>query len=121
MACHTLIIEDEALHGYRVADVLEYAGATSVSFAASEEQAVAEAKARRPDFIVCDVQLREGRGPDAVKRIRHEFGDIPVMFVTGMPEDCHSLDYAVAVLVKPVSDQQLAATFRHHAILLPPT
>ena len=121
MACHTLIIEDESLHGYQVADVLEDAGTTSLSFAATEEQALEEAKARRPDFIVCDVQLREGSGPDAVRRIRHELCDIPVMFVTGMPEDCDALDYAVAVLVKPVSDQQLAATFRHHAGRLPPT
>lgn len=117
MACHTLIIEDEPVHGYLVADVIEGAGATSSAFAATEEQALAEARARRPDFIICDVQLRDGRGPDAIERIRSELGDIPVMFVTGMPEDCDELDYAVAVLVKPVSERQLAATFRHHALL----
>ena len=41
-----------------------------------------------------------------------EFGQLPVIFITGTPEDCHPCDEPAIVLTKPIQRHQLAAAFR---------
>lgn len=108
--CHVLVIEDEPLIAMLVADVAEIGGATSTVFAESEETAMIAARQMVPNVIVSDVDLKEGgRGPLAVAAIRDEFGPVPVIFVTGTPEDCEPCDYAHAILAKPMNE----AAFLH--------
>lgn len=112
--CHVLIIEDEPLIALDIEMILEREGATSFDVAASEDEAVARALDHRPDLITSDVQLAAGRGPDAVERIEAELGPVPVMFVTGTPEDCRPCDPPKLVLAKPVTTATLTRAF--HAL-----
>lgn len=56
------------------------------AIAATETEAVIEAKAHKPGLILADVQLADGSsGIDAVERILKEM-DVPVIFITAFPE-----------------------------------
>lgn len=109
--CHVLIIEDDPLAAMHVQAVAMEAGATSFSFADTEQDAVACARESRPEVIISDVVLAEGFGPDAVRAIHTEVGEIPAIFVTGTPERCRECD-PTRVLEKPFSPEQLATVFR---------
>jgi CheY-like chemotaxis protein len=95
--------------------LVEDAGATSLEEVGTEADAVSAAQAHRPDVILSDVRLLEGTGPAAVARIRDELGAIPVIFVTGTPDECDACHYAAAVLTKPVDDRALTALFQQLA------
>lgn len=68
LMCHVLIIEDEPLIAILLQDILEEAGATSFSFAVTEQEAVDLAGQRVPAVIASDVNLLEGTGAQAVQR-----------------------------------------------------
>ena len=85
---HVLIIEDNAMIAMSIESALRDTGATSFDFATTEDEAVASAFARRPDVILSDVTLASGTGPSAVQTIFDGIGRVPVLFVTGTPDDC---------------------------------
>lgn len=108
--CHILVIEDEPLIAEFVADIAERAGATSVDMANTETEAVDAAAARIPDVILSDVNRRGGgMGPHAVRTIRAASGAIPVIYITGTPEECDPCDDAVAILGKPIQPELVMA------------
>ncbi|MEO6092464.1 MAG: response regulator, partial [Novosphingobium sp.] len=80
--CQVSIIEDELLVAFLIRDILEDQGATSFSFAATENGAVAAAIDAPPGLIASDVQLLAGSGPQAVASIRQRIGPIPVIFIS---------------------------------------
>ena len=100
--CHALIIEDEPLVAMLIEEALEMAGATTVDIAETEAQAIQLAVKHRPAVITSDVRLVEGSGPEAVQQIKERLGDIPVIFITGSPQECEPCD-AGPVLMKPVT------------------
>ncbi|WP_239017763.1 response regulator [Sphingomonas aracearum] len=106
-----LIIEDDALIALDLQGMLEAAGALSFSFADSEAEAIAEARARRPDVIASDVMLREGSGPGAVQAIHAEYGPLPVFYVTGTPEACQPCEPPVHIVPKPATQEAIRAAF----------
>jgi CheY-like chemotaxis protein len=110
--CHVLIIEDEPLLAFDIQDMLLSAGATSFAFAETEDDAVNEARVRRPDVITSDVMLREGTGPGAVQTILHEMGPVPVIYITGSPDQCTPCEPDTTILAKPVADGVVCAAFR---------
>jgi CheY-like chemotaxis protein len=110
---HVLVIEDQWLFAQVMADIALCAGASSVAIADTEDQALVLARIQLPALILSDVDLQDGgRGPNAVGRIHQEFGPVPAIFITGAPRDAQTLDYASAILVKPISPNQLLMTFR---------
>jgi CheY-like chemotaxis protein len=110
--CHVLIIEDEPMIAILVRDVLEDAGATSFSFAATQAEAIAAADDRLPAMITSDVKLLEGTGPQAVEAIHRRNGPIPVLFITGSPEACDPCPDPVRILAKPFDPQSVVDAFR---------
>ena len=104
------------LAAFDIQGTLKPAGATSFAFADSEREALDEARRRRPDVIISDFMLIEGSGPAAVRAIRAELGDIPVIFVTAIPEYLEEGD-DVLVVEKPFSQPQLIGLFRSVAPL----
>ncbi|HEX8387833.1 MAG TPA: response regulator [Sphingomonas sp.] len=100
---HVLIIEDEPLVALDLEQMLADNGATSFDVAMGEEEAVACALDHRPDLITSDVKLLDGCGPRAVERIEEALGPLPVIFVTGTPEDCAPIDVRHEILCKPIS------------------
>ena len=111
MTCHVLIIEDDPLAALDIEVTLQRHGATSFAVSETEEDAVEEASRHRPDIIASDVRLRIGTGPDAVRAIRKALGPLPVIFVTGSPEECDMSDASMRVLSKPVQEGVLAKAF----------
>ena len=109
--CHVLIIEDEPLIAMDLEYLLEHEGASSFSFAASQEEAVSAAWLQRPDVITSDVTLFEGTGPAAVRSIRAVLGQIPVVYITATPTGCVD-DRWTRTLVKPLDQPVIAAVFR---------
>ena len=109
--CHVLIIEDEPLVALDIEYLLRSEGATSVSFAASEEEAVSEAASCPPALITSDIKLLEGNGPSAVERIVRSLGRIPVIFVTGTPSVLESRNDDQCVLAKPFNARDMAQAF----------
>ncbi|WP_093399959.1 response regulator [Sphingomonas sp. OK281] len=116
---HVLIIEDEPMIALSIQMTLEDEGITSFDIAATEADAVAMANERLPTFITSDVALLEGTGPRAVAAILARHGGIPVLFLTGNPEDCVPVTPPAVVLTKPFNARQIALTYRaltsHHA------
>jgi CheY-like chemotaxis protein len=116
--CHVLIIEDEPLVAMNIEMMLSDVGATSFSFAVTEEEAVSAAHDHPPQLITSDVRLGSGHGPAAVKRIQRELGPTPVIFITASPDDCDADDPLATILVKPVNGEAVAAAF-HRLVPLP--
>src|ERR1700740_645045 len=108
MSRHVLIIEDEPLIAQDLEAMLLRCGATSVSFAETEEEAVTEAASTRPDLIASDVRLRSGSGPRAVQVITQAMGPIPVIFITGNQDSRVDPGSVARVLAKPIHERALA-------------
>ena len=113
---HVLIIEDEALLAIDLQCFLEELGAETCALADTEAEAIRLALDRRPDLITADVNLREGTGPAAVRIIRESIGDIPVVYVTGHPECCGTLDANTHALEKPVLWLKLVEALQSHGL-----
>lgn len=112
MLSHVLIIEDEPMIALAIQMALEDEGVTSFDVAATEQDAVALADKHLPTFITSDVALLEGTGPRAVATILARHGSIPVLFLTGHPEDCVPVTPPAVVLTKPFNSRQVAMTYR---------
>lgn len=109
--CHVLIIEDEPLIALWIRDVLEEEGATSFSFAATQQEAIVAAAAELPAFITSDVKLLEGTGPLAVEAIRRRHGALPVLFITASPTECGHCSTHTRIITKPFGGRLVARAF----------
>lgn len=108
---HVLIIEDEPFVAMDIQQLLEDEGVTSFAFAHSEEEAIASAADKRPDMITSDVKLLSGTGPNAIRAIQQQLGSIPVIFITGTPQDCAPCEPPGVILGKPMSAPAVIRAF----------
>jgi DNA-binding response OmpR family regulator len=108
---HALIIEDEPLIASTLEGILGDYGFTSFDFASSSEEAIQAAKARRPDLITADGQLRPGSGIDAVNIICTDTY-IPVVFVTATPTEVERRMPDYPLIVKPFTREAVMAAVR---------
>ncbi|WP_267397778.1 MULTISPECIES: response regulator [unclassified Sphingomonas] len=115
--CHVLVIEDEWMIAEHVADIARAAGATSIDTADTQHDAVKAAQSHLPAIILSDVNLLQGTGPRAVAAIQAAYGPIPVIFITGTPEDCEPCDHSAVVLQKPLNELAITRAFRRMAPL----
>ncbi|MCR5869508.1 MULTISPECIES: response regulator [unclassified Sphingomonas] len=113
---HVLIIEDEPLVAMAIQDILESQGATSFEIADTQEAAVSAATAHQPDMITSDVKLLEGTGPHAVAEIHRRLGPVPVIFISGTPEECIPCNPPGSIVLKPFTAQALISAFREVGI-----
>ena len=112
MACalgrHALIIEDEILIAIEVESLLEGLGFETFDIADNPAEAVACARARRPDLITADVRIIGGTGIEAVNTIEGDLGPIPHIYVTGNV-DMLKTEAPAEVIDKPIMPAKLAA------------
>jgi CheY-like chemotaxis protein len=86
LVSRVLIIEDEAMIALDLENLVTELGHEVVGIAATRNDAVAVALAKRPGLVLADINLGEGGlGTDAVSDILNNF-DIPVIFITAYPE-----------------------------------
>ena len=108
-ALSVLVIEDDAMIGLLLAEMLEEMGYAVCAVAATEEDAVADAAKHRPGLMIVDQELREGTGVSAVERILRN-GPVPCVFISGAP--IHEAGPGTGVLQKPFLEEDLARAIR---------
>lgn len=105
------VVDDEYLIAAGLSMQLEELGMKVCGTAATADEAVALAQAKRPAVVLMDVRLAgEKDGVDAALAIHDTVGS-KVIFVTGSREpatlDRIQADHPAGVLFKPVTDRQL--------------
>ncbi|MCW2238523.1 hybrid sensor histidine kinase/response regulator [Azospirillum canadense] len=115
-----VVVEDDAIVMMGLATMLREWG-FDVLTAGSTDQAVTRlrAVARRPDVVLADYRLRQGRvGTEAILRIRDMFDDgVPAIIITGEigPEPQRdAAAHGIALVHKPVTPRLLEAALARH-------
>jgi len=101
-----LVVEDDALIGRLLVDVLANLGHVAM-IVTTEDAAVAAAARYRPDLMIVDVTLGDGNGIAAVDQILSK-GPMPHIFVSGDPSKVWAARPDAIVLQKPFRQQDLA-------------
>ncbi len=105
---HVLIIEDEPVIALEIETLLGDLGFRSYDVADCPDDALASARAQRPDLITADYRILAGTGVEAVALIHDELGAVPVVYVTGNPDQLPK-DQRLAVVDKPISVRAFTA------------
>jgi CheY-like chemotaxis protein len=114
-ALRVLIVEDDALIGILLAEMLAEMGHVVCAIETTDADAVTAAVRCRPDLIIADVQL----GMEAAFRAVAEIGrtrPVPHVFVSGDISRINALDpnfTDAAVLKKPFREADLAQGIQH--------
>ncbi len=103
-ALNVLIVEDDAMIGLLLTEILEEMGHSVCGVASTEEEAVAAATRFQPSLMLVDLNLQEGNGVSAMGRILKS-GPRPCVFISGAP-DLVGLPSAT-VLRKPFTERDL--------------
>jgi CheY-like chemotaxis protein len=106
-----LVVEDELQATLRMVDDLAELGLHIVGVATTADEAVHLAATKQPDLVMMDIRLGQSSdGIAAAARIKAEHA-VPIIFVTGAADAVTHARASevnpVAVLVKPVSNEQL--------------
>jgi PAS domain S-box-containing protein len=109
-----LLVEDEAAVRDLVATALGDRGYRLLTAADAEEALQKEREHAGPiDLLITDVVMRGQRGPELARRIREHRPSIPVLFMSGYPDDALSasgtLNGGTAFLQKPFRVSALGA------------
>ena len=102
-----LVVEDDAMIGALLAEVLTDMGHDVCSIEATEADAVAAAARCGPDLMIVDVWLAEGNGISAVAEILRA-GPMPHFFVSADIAMVRALKPDAEVMQKPFRGQDLA-------------
>lgn len=112
-----VVVDDEATVRQGMESLLLSWGCACVA-AAEPEQVLDEINGRRPDFIIADLRLRNGRsGIDAIKELRARLGGaIPAIVISGdtATEQLQAVSAAgLTMLHKPLKAVRLRALLNH--------
>jgi two-component system, response regulator PdtaR len=105
-ALRIMVVEDDALIGMLLTEMLEGMGHDVCAVACTEPEAVEAALRCKPDLMLVDARLRHGSGLAAVTEILRS-GFIPHIFVTGDPADVQSLRPGAVIVDKPFRERDL--------------
>jgi CheY-like chemotaxis protein len=114
-------VEDDAIAADGFQMVLEHHGFHVVGSATNRSDAVRIARAERPDLVLMDLQLDDGKtaGLDAAAEIRADGLDVPIIYATALnpARDLSRAENRALLkwgqlwfLTKPITDKQLIAT-----------
>jgi DNA-binding response OmpR family regulator len=102
-----LVVEDDALIGMLLAELLAHMGHDVCAIEATEADAVAAAIRYKPQMMIVDVMLGDGSGVAAVEEISHT-APVPHVFVSGDTSIVQSLKPGAVVIRKPYRELDLA-------------
>lgn len=110
-ALRILILEDDAVIGMHLAELLAAMGHEICAIEITEADAVAAARLHRPDLMIVDARLQVGSGISAVESIcRHRY--VPHVFITGDIVGVRAIVPAAIVLEKPFRESLLACAIQ---------
>jgi DNA-binding NtrC family response regulator len=102
-----LLVEDDAIIGALLADVLKDMGHDVCAIGVTEEAAVTAATHYRPELVIADARLGSGSGISAIDEIlRIRF--VPHLFMTGNISRVKALRPDAVILEKPFTEAGLA-------------
>lgn len=101
-----LVVEDEAIIGMLLSEVLEGMGHAVIGVAATEGGAIALAAEYPPDLLIVDAGLTSGNGLSAVDTILAK-GFVPHIYTTGNALKVRQLRPDAIVLEKPFHEAEL--------------
>jgi CheY-like chemotaxis protein len=99
-----LVVEDNAIIGILLAEMLTEMGHLVCSVEATEAGAIEAAARWRPDLMIVDAELREGNGFEAIKSILTS-GPMPHVFMSGTAAGISGVDSPV--IQKPFGEKEL--------------
>lgn len=106
-ALRVLVVEDDAMIGVLLGEMLEGMGYDVCGIEATESDAVTAAARCKPDLMIVDVQLGEGSGVSAIDTI-HRAGPVPHVFVSGDIAKLRALRPDSIGIQKPYRESELA-------------
>jgi two-component system, response regulator PdtaR len=106
-APRVLVVEDDAMIGVLLGEMLEGMGYDVCGIEATEAEAVTAAARCKPDLMIVDVHLGEGSGVSAIDTI-HRAGPVPHVFVSGDIARIRALRPGSIVIRKPYRESELA-------------
>lgn len=110
-AMRVLVVEDDAVIGLLLAEMLVGMGHDVCAIEATEADAVSAAGRCKPDLMIVDVGLGEGSGLSAVETIFRS-GPIPHVFVSGDVSKVRALRPSSNFIQKPYREADLARVIR---------
>jgi len=105
-----LVVEDDAMIGAVLAEMLAGLGHETGPIQTTEEGAVAAAALRKPDLMIVDLKLAEGTGVATVERISRG-GPIPHVFMSG--NGPFTTTNSNVLLTKPFREADLIRAISH--------
>jgi two-component system, response regulator PdtaR len=106
-AARVLVVEDDAMIGMLLADMLEQMGHGVCAIEVTEADAVNAAVQYGPDLVIVDERLRDGSGVSAVEEMLRT-GPVPHVFITGDTSRVKALRPDAVVMQKPFREADLA-------------
>jgi CheY-like chemotaxis protein len=106
-APRVLVVEDDAMIGVLLGEMLEEMGYDVCGIEATETDAVIAAAQYKPDLIIVDVQLADGSGVSAIETI-HRARSVPHIFVSGDIAKLRALKPGSIAIQKPYREAELA-------------
>src|ERR1700733_6466568 len=106
-----LVVEDDAIMGMLLAEMLEQMGHDVCAIELNETDAVTAADRCRPDLMIVDVRLGTGSGISAVKKILRA-GPVAHVFVGGDLSEIKAAPPGTVALQKPYHEADLARAIR---------
>ncbi len=106
-----LVVEDEAIFAMSIKRVLANLGYQVLKLASTGEEAVLEAKQKKPDLVILDVLLGGNmNGFEVADHLRSMY-DIPIIFISGFQkaelENKIKMIRNTTVLIKPFDPDDL--------------
>ena len=115
MPRHVMVVEDDAVLGLDIEQMLTSAGVEEVSICASAACTIEQLRNSRPDAIIIDVHLADSDDGWGIAEMVDAIGYRPpqIIFQTGTPQD---IPEAVAklgtILAKPYAPEELIGLLR---------
>jgi two-component system, response regulator PdtaR len=106
-ALRVLVVEDNAMIGLLLAELLEEMGHDVCAIEATEADAVIAAIRYRPDLMIVDARLGDESGVSAVEEILRA-GSVPHLFVSGDTSGVRVLRPGAVIIQKPFRESDLA-------------
>lgn len=106
-APRVLVVEDDAMIGVLLGEMLEGMGYDVCGIEATETDAVTAAARYRPDLMIVDVQLGDGSGVSAIDTIQRAM-PVPHVFVSGDIARLRALKPGSIAIQKPYRESELA-------------
>jgi DNA-binding response OmpR family regulator len=105
-ALRILVVEDDAVIGMLLAEMLAEMGHDVCAIETTAADAVSAAVRCKPDLLIVDVRLGDGNGISVVEEIRRT-GPIPHLFVSGDASRVKALRPDAVVIQKPFRESDL--------------